>query len=886
MSHGLTPLHIQAEPLLRAIVAAADAPKPASSNDLAAAVGRDGANTRKSLRSFEDEGLITRDPYTLTEEGRRVLAILDRAAGVAAPTDADANAVRLRHDQIVSDPDNARTHTGLTEESIAEMAAELLERGMLTPPKVRQRVDGLFVLMAGERRWRAWGRLIAEGTWSQDHLETCTTWSGQDEAEWIEAGLAENLHREDITNLEIAHNLEILHTRHGRSVAQLAKVSRKTERFVQIALKVARDATPEDKEAYARSETEYRAAKARGEVIKRAMTWEELRNRVVTPKHKAAMERKDRLLLMVAELALKASLDPHAVHLGPEGVMRIGPGATGLTEISVPPGGGHYSEAETLKLIEEHREDGRIYAGATDLAVAFLNEGGFATDPALYVSTLRAEIMGDLTDRMCVESGKYGTHFINPPKPPEAAAPPPEPIETRTADLQLDTPAKLEGPELSAEAALALAEAHYKAQVDGVVLNGGDQVALVTSGFKETDVGRELRFSHLMMSCHAAGLGEAVRLTSTGVRWLTDRKLNAMLHGEALTWARNSARLHPAPGDRFATPGLNTVEVEHRPSPTFTREEAAQAMAATDNDLVRGDRREAGAPDREAAQLALDTPGLKDAEFVALMELAHKITKHPVEARGGAIRGAMADAWFRGPGAPEANALVAKRLVAFVQAPPPSMGFIASLTPLGEEMAEGVDDARLHEVWSETWHAVSEATGVGEWVAFIQSGRYATAWLNTDAPDPLATAPAATKPAGPTEIQRQTMDAVRELAHAALAQIDEGPSHKTSGSHVFMIADDLMRALHGGDLVKTVTHLARLRAHAGAMGAGHEIGRAFRRLGVDHKTFHRAMDRDSPDYAKAHSDCHVVSADAHGMAMVARDPADPRDELYDEEASS
>jgi ParB/RepB/Spo0J family partition protein len=853
VTHGLTPLHIQAEPLLRAIVSFSDAPKPPTSNDLAAAVQRDGANTRTALRSFEEKGLITRDPYALTAEGRRVLAILDRAAGKGGDQVAggDANAVRLRHDQIVPDTTNARTTSGLSAEKIRDMAEMLADKGMLTPPRVLPRGDGTYQLVAGERRWRGWGKLIADGIWQADHTELCTIDASADEAERIEAGLVENLHREDLTNLEIANNLLLLHGL-GRSVGKMAKVAKKTERFVQIALKVAREALDEDKAKFVESETAYRAAKDRGETVKRTFTWEDLRNSVVTPKHKAAMERKDRLLLLVAELAVKASLDDYAVQVGPEGVLHVGPGFTSLTEISVPPGGGHYSEAETLKLIDEVREDGRIYAGATDLALAWLNEDGFDKDPAGWLSNLRGDLLGPMVDRMLQEDGRFGTAFLNPPKivaPAPAPAAPQAPPSAETGDLL----AQADFADLSPEAALILAEAHYKACVDGVEMSGGDKVAIVHDrNFKELPAVRELRFSHLMLSTCAPGHNDAMRLTKTGVDWLSHHRLNPMTNDVALHILRKAANSFPVGGARFATAGLNEPQA------------AAPAAPA--------------APIAPAEDLA---PGLKDAEFVALMELAHKIGKHPVTARGGSITGALVGAFFEGPGQGVATALVNKRLVAFIQAAPPATGFIAHLTDDGEELAEAVDDARLHEVWSEAWDTVSAASGLGEWVAFIQSGKYATAWLNVA--EPLAIAPAGTKRAGLSETQLLAIELVKQVAEEAIEAIKAAPAHTASASHWFKLADRTVQTFHRKNMGEALANYARLRACAGPGETHNELFRSLKRLGLDYRVVELAYAPDSPDYAAKHRDCPAVTADEHGMAIIAADPAAPADDEEDPE---
>ena len=643
-THGITPLALQNETLLRAIAALQDREPPPNITDLATVTGRDHSNTSKSLKALEADGLIDRDPrFALTIGGTAALAALDRAAG-GDEAEPIGDHIALRHDQIESDPDNARTHSGLNDTDISEMADTFVEHGMLQKPRVRWVGDG-WRLVAGERRWRAWGLAIKRGFWTTDHVELCSiqTTLGTDEeddAAHLEAGLIENLHRSDINNLETAESLLRLHIRHGRTVKQLAIVSKKTERFVQIALKVAKGATDENKGKFVAEDRSLREARARGETIKREHTWEWLRDTVAIPKHITWLERRQRPTVMVAELAFKALNDCNAQHRTELGTF-VGAGVDrltnrpGLTRISVPPGGGHWADAEILGLIEDLRENGEVYGGVTALCADWLRDQGFFDNPDHWLAELRTEALGSMAQRLCSDSGRFTTDFLNPPKP----LPPP-------------APAPVADPDVEAYAADLL-----------------QQVSTDTRPPPRDDFAAAIRAVNEPQGVPASLLTDA---------------------------ARDEA-LETPPADR----------------PPFV-----EAL----RDLVEKFKADA-APQPTAAVSPPDAaPGLKPAEFIALIELAHKITFEGVEARGGAIRGARIGDFSAGPDAGIAQSLMIERLVGFVQAPSGN-GFLGTLTQSGWDLAESVDDERLEGVHFEDLTpdalAAHQASGL----------KYVTAWL-------------------------------------------------------------------------------------------------------------------------------------------------------------
>lgn len=96
-------------------------------------------------------------------------------------------------DSIVPNPHQPRVH--FDEESLSELAASIMEIGVLQPVLVRP-VDGGYELLAGERRWRAARRA---GLTVIPAVVRVT-----DELGSVERALIENLHRQDLTALEEA----------------------------------------------------------------------------------------------------------------------------------------------------------------------------------------------------------------------------------------------------------------------------------------------------------------------------------------------------------------------------------------------------------------------------------------------------------------------------------------------------------------------------------------------------------------------------------------------------------------------------------------------------------------------------------------------------------
>lgn len=206
------------------------------------AIGRDPSNLRKTLNVMADAGLVHLKPLTegLTFDGLAQLDAIDLAEGL---TDQPATArpeapdlpeglLTLRHDQILPDPDNAR-QDWTSEEARWELDAlrmDIVQNGLLQNLVVRlsdpfepgatvttsddpaegyETTRRTYVLVAGERRWRAIGEAIQDGDWEPD-APIIVRLLDTDARETRFAAIAENLLRRKLNPIEKATGFEQL----------------------------------------------------------------------------------------------------------------------------------------------------------------------------------------------------------------------------------------------------------------------------------------------------------------------------------------------------------------------------------------------------------------------------------------------------------------------------------------------------------------------------------------------------------------------------------------------------------------------------------------------------------------------------------------------------
>lgn len=129
--------------------------------------------------------------------------------------------------RIRPNPHQPRIH--FTEESIAELADSIAQRGVLQPILLRPNAEG-FEIVAGERRWRAAQR-------AQLHSIPAIV-RDIDEASMAELALIENIQREDLNAIEEAEGYRQLIERHGHTQDGVAKIVHKSRSHVANLLRL------------------------------------------------------------------------------------------------------------------------------------------------------------------------------------------------------------------------------------------------------------------------------------------------------------------------------------------------------------------------------------------------------------------------------------------------------------------------------------------------------------------------------------------------------------------------------------------------------------------------------------------------------------------------
>jgi ParB family chromosome partitioning protein len=127
---------------------------------------------------------------------------------------ARAGLVEIPVDRIEANPSQPRRR--FAAEDLEELAGSIRQHGVLQPLLVSEGVPGRYVLVAGERRWRA-ARLAGLATVPAVIRERV------DRDHSLELALVENLQRRDLTPLEEARAFEQLQTGLGLAQADIAE---------------------------------------------------------------------------------------------------------------------------------------------------------------------------------------------------------------------------------------------------------------------------------------------------------------------------------------------------------------------------------------------------------------------------------------------------------------------------------------------------------------------------------------------------------------------------------------------------------------------------------------------------------------------------------------
>lgn len=139
--------------------------------------------------------------------GRGLSALLREVESTAPAQGLEAVAVAL------IDPNPFQPRRAFPEAGLQELAESIRASGLVQPVLLR-RADQRFQLVAGERRWRA-ARLAG--------LETIpAVVRDLSDREALELALTENLLREDLNPMEVAHGLDALQSKHALTHEEIA----------------------------------------------------------------------------------------------------------------------------------------------------------------------------------------------------------------------------------------------------------------------------------------------------------------------------------------------------------------------------------------------------------------------------------------------------------------------------------------------------------------------------------------------------------------------------------------------------------------------------------------------------------------------------------------
>ncbi|WP_345970962.1 MULTISPECIES: ParB/RepB/Spo0J family partition protein [Sulfurimonas] len=139
----------------------------------------------------------------------------------------NAQVVEVPLSQIRPNPFQPRKH--FDEKALSELAASIKSHGLIQPIVLVEDVDG-YILVAGERRWRA--SKLAK-------LKTIrAVIASLDEAQMRQHALIENIQREQLNVVELAQAYEELINLHGLTQEELAAVVHKSRSHITNTLRL------------------------------------------------------------------------------------------------------------------------------------------------------------------------------------------------------------------------------------------------------------------------------------------------------------------------------------------------------------------------------------------------------------------------------------------------------------------------------------------------------------------------------------------------------------------------------------------------------------------------------------------------------------------------
>lgn len=153
--------------------------------------------------------------------GRGLGALLPEYEEIMNNSDGEHRVVDMELEKLFPNPNQPRKT--FDEDKLIDLAESIREHGILQPIIVTPR-DGKYMIIAGERRYRACKRI---------GLETIPALIREMEDEKImELALIENVQRDDLTPIEEARAYELLQTRYGYTQEKLSERMGKSRSFI------------------------------------------------------------------------------------------------------------------------------------------------------------------------------------------------------------------------------------------------------------------------------------------------------------------------------------------------------------------------------------------------------------------------------------------------------------------------------------------------------------------------------------------------------------------------------------------------------------------------------------------------------------------------------
>ena len=141
--------------------------------------------------------------------GRGLDALIDTEE---VKTEGSSNICEVDMDLIHPNP--AQPRREFDDDSLQELAGSIRQVGIITPITLRDMGDGTYVIIAGERRWRASQKVGLQRI--PAYIRTV------DDENMMEMALIENIQRQDLTALEISLAYQHLIEQYGMTQEQLS----------------------------------------------------------------------------------------------------------------------------------------------------------------------------------------------------------------------------------------------------------------------------------------------------------------------------------------------------------------------------------------------------------------------------------------------------------------------------------------------------------------------------------------------------------------------------------------------------------------------------------------------------------------------------------------